>query len=55
MIIIITGVTYDRDGYKFWNGSENVTADLRELMHDAKAGIQSDPTGNDNVSMNLDP
>ncbi len=37
MVIIITDVSYDRDGYKFWSGSENVTADLRELMHDAKA------------------
>ena len=37
MVIIITHVTYDREGFRFWNGSENVTADLRDLMDTAKA------------------
>jgi len=36
-VVIITHVTYDRDGFKFWNGSENITADVRELMDTAKA------------------
>lgn len=37
MVIIITHVTYDREGFRFWNGSENVTGDLRDLMDEAKA------------------
>jgi len=36
VVIIITGVTYDREGFRFWNGNENVTGELRELMDTAK-------------------
>lgn len=37
MIIILTGATYDRDGYEFWSGSENVTEQLQDMMDKAKA------------------
>ncbi len=37
VVIIITDVSYDREGFRFWNGSENITGDLRDLMDEAKA------------------
>jgi len=36
MVILITRATREATGYRFWNGSEDVTGELRFLMNTAE-------------------